>query len=232
MALELLGIDGDDTLWHCQREFDNATEQFTDVVAPWVADGANAAHVLDDTERRNLEVFGFGVKAFTLSMVEAAIEVTEGTIPASEIRRLVAMAKAMMTSPIDVLPGVAEALRELKRDHRLALVTKGDLLHQRRKLAASGLTECFDHIEVVTDKSPRVYSEVLDRLGIAVKRFVMVGDSVKSDVLPVLAIGGRAVHVRSEHQWHHERAHHDGSVPTTDNFADVPGLVRGLATAF
>ena len=228
-TIELVGVDGDDTLWHCQRSFDEATDRFADIVRPWVEGDVDVSLALDDAERRNLAVFGFGVKAFTLSMIEAASELGGERIPASAIMRLVSLAKEMMLEPVELLPEVHAGLAALADgEHRLALVTKGDLLHQRRKLADSGLEAYFDHVEVVPDKSPGVYRDFLTRSRIEPAAFVMIGDSVRSDVLPVLAIGGRAVHVRPQHQWGHEHAHHDGSVPTVDTFGAVPTVVKSL----
>lgn len=229
-SIELVGVDGDDTLWHCQRSFDEATERFAEIVRPWVEGDVDVALALDDAERRNLAVFGFGVKAFTLSMIEAATDVGGDRIPAAALMRLVELAKEMMLEPIELLPEVHAGLAALADDHRLALVTKGDLLHQRRKLADSGLEVYFDHVEVVPDKSPVIYADFLERRRIEPARFVMIGDSVRSDVLPVLAIGGRAVHVRPQHQWGHEHAHHDGSVPTVDTFGAVPEALERLVS--
>ncbi len=228
MTFDLVGIDGDDTLWHCQRDFDAATEQFALIVEPWVADQQVLSHALDTTERNNLTVFGFGVKTFALSMVEAAIEATNGRIPARELSRLVELAKSMMTGDVEVFSGVSSTLEGLAEQHRLVLVTKGDLLHQRRKLASSGLADYFHHIEIVPDKTPAIYAEVLRRQDVAPHRFVMVGDSAKSDVIPVLAIGGRAVHVPSHHLWSHEHAELAVGTPTAGQFSDVPGLLADL----
>jgi putative hydrolase of the HAD superfamily len=226
---DLVGLDGDDTLWECQRHFDEVTEVFRSVVAPYLANDVDVAAVLDATERRHLPVFGFGVKAFTLSMIEAALDVTDGELPAAGIRRLINEAKHMMTEPVVMIEGVADAVADLASRHRLVLITKGDLLHQTRKLESSGLAQHFSLVEIVHDKTPATYSSILERHGVTAARFAMAGDSVRSDVVPVAAIGGLAVHVPHDRVWAHEVIEHEHDVVTLECLGDLAKVLGDLA---
>ena len=191
--------------------------------APY-ANGTDLDAQLAANERRNLELFGFGVKGFTLSMIETAIEVSDGRVGSAEVQALLDRGKAMLAQPVELLDGVAETVAELARTHRLVLVTKGDLLHQEQKLARSGLAELFWHIEIVSEKDeshlPAACSTATRS---TCEQFVMVGNSVRSDILPVLAIGARAVHIPADLVWAYEHADHDGTVPTLRSIRELPG---------
>ncbi len=219
--IDVVALDGDDTLWRNEEYFADTQEIFRGLVAPY-ADGADLDAELHENERRNLELFGFGVKGFTLSMIETAIEVSRGRIGSSEVQTLLDLGKAMLAQPVELLDGVAETVTSLADDYRLVLVTKGDLLHQEQKLARSGLAELFAHIEIVSEKDEPTYERILQRHAIDRERFVMVGNSVRSDILPVLAVGARAVHIPADLVWVHEHADHDGSVPTLRTIRDLP----------
>jgi putative hydrolase of the HAD superfamily len=228
MAIEWVGLDADDTLWHSEDGFNEVIAAFLDLVSPYT----DAGH--DDVEGRllaiehaNLEVFGYGVKGFTLSMIEAAVELSGGAIPSSELARVVALGRELMRKPVELLDGVADVVAELAGSHRLLLITKGDLLHQETKVIQSGLEAHFHAIEIVSEKHPEAYRRVLRRHGIAAEAFVMVGNSVKSDVLPVLAIGGTAVHIPYEFLWGADHAEHDGTVPELSSIRDLPGWLAG-----
>ena len=202
-----IGLDADDTLWHNERLFSMTEQRFEALVSPYVsAAEASLSERLLATESRNLATLGYGVKSFVLSMIETAIEVTGGAVPTSVIAELLDAGKAMMAHPVELLDGVAEAVAELAARWPLVLVTKGDLFHQESKLARSGLGEHFARIEIVSEKDERTYRKVIDALGIAAADFIMVGDSLRSDVLPVLAIGARAVHIPGFREWALERA--------------------------
>jgi len=221
--IDTVGFDGDDTLWHSETEFAVTQTMFCELLAPHVPDpSVDLEARLVATEGANLEVFGYGVKGFTLSMIETALDVSEGRVPASVIRTLLDRGKAMLSHPVELLDGVEEVIDELHGRYRLILVTKGDLMHQESKVAGSGLAERFDHVEIVAEKEPATYARILHRHGVEPARFVMVGNSVRSDVLPVLAIGGRAVHVPYHLTWQHEHADHDGDVPTLATIKDLP----------
>jgi putative hydrolase of the HAD superfamily len=222
----IIGLDGDDTLWHSEREFAETQVRYRELLARWADEDTVHARLLD-VERRNLEVFGYGVKAFTLSMVETAIELTAGAIPATEVHRIVTLGKELLGHPVELIDGVAETVETLARHHRLVLITKGDLLHQETKLAASGLGDRFWRIEIVSEKDVATYARILERHEIAPEDFVMVGNSVKSDILPVLELGARAVYVPYEITWEmeHVAIDDDEGFPTISTLRDVVGIV-------
>ena len=174
--------------------FRETERRFVELMAPW-ADGPTTEAVLLDTERANVPVTGYGVKGFVLSMVETAIAVSDGSVEPADISQVLEWGRQMLDTPVTLLPDVAATIRTLADDHRLLLITKGDLTDQRRKVDSSGLTDHFWRIEVVAEKSTHAYREVLGRHGIDPTEFVMVGNSVPSDVIPVLEVGGRAVHI-------------------------------------
>ena len=226
--IEVVGLDGDDTLWRNEEYFADTQEFFRALVAPY-ADGVDLDTRLAENERRNLELFGFGVKGFTLSMIETAIEVSQGQVGAAEVQALLDRGKAMLAQPVELLDGVAATVAELAPHYRLVLITKGDLLHQEQKLARSGLAELFWHIEIISEKDEPTYERILERHDIERNRFVMVGNSVRSDILPVLAIGARAVHIPAALVWTYEHADHDGSVPTLRSIRDLPDWLAATA---
>jgi putative hydrolase of the HAD superfamily len=228
MTIEWVGLDADDTLWHSEDGFNEVIATFLDLVAPYVeVDREAVEQRLLAIEHANLEVFGYGVKGFTLSMIEAAVELSAGVIPSSELARVVDLGRELMRKPVELLDGVAEVVAELAGSHRLLLITKGDLLHQESKVLQSGLEPHFQAIEIVSEKHPEAYRRVLRRHSIAPEAFVMVGNSVKSDVLPVLAIGGAAVHIPYEFLWGAEHAEHDGTVPELSSITALPAWLAG-----
>lgn len=203
--LTTIGFDADDTLWQNEAFFRLTQDRFTALLA----DYAEAAHLHDRllaAERRNLGHYGFGVKGFVLSMIETAIEVTDGRVPAPVIAELMAAGREMLAHPIELLPHAREAVAAMARDHRVLLITKGDLLDQERKLAQSGLGDIFHAVEIVSDKTPDVYSRVFARHGDGADRAMMVGNSLKSDVLPMIVAGGWGVHVPHGLTWALEHA--------------------------
>ncbi|MCW2614827.1 MAG: family hydrolase [Frankiales bacterium] len=196
----VVGVDGDDTLWRCQDAFDDAEIE----VARLLADVAPLEEVMDAlarTERANLGTYGFGVKAWTLNVLETVEQYGVSLVP-----QVLALGKGLLTGPVEVLPGAREAVEALGRTHRVVLVTKGDLVDQQRKLRASGLLDCFSHVEIVSDKTPAQYTELLRFLDITPAQFLMVGNSEVSDVHPVLELGGWAVHVPYRTTWVLERS--------------------------
>ncbi len=223
MRPDLIGLDADDTLWHSEDGFKLSEARFAELVGPWAeAAGVDAREALAARERTDLALLGYGVKAFTISMVECAIDLSDGTVPAAVIRQLVDEGRRLLARPVELFDGVVDAVIDLARDHRIVVITKGDLLHQERKLAQSGLADHVHGIEVVSEKDAETYRRVLDRLEVRPERFLMVGNSVRSDVLPVLEIGGRAVHIPYEHLWWHEHVdRHDGTFPTLASLAEL-----------
>jgi len=203
MVVSVVGFDADDTLWHSESHFAVTEQKFRSLVEPWVP-ADTVAEALLKQERSNLELFGYGVKGFTLSMIETAVELTEGSIPAASIREIIGWGKELMTHPVELLDSAKETIETLADVYRLVLITKGDLFHQESKVAESGLADYFERVEILSEKSPGSYSQVLERLGANPERFVMVGNSLRSDVLPVVQLGAHAIHVPYGITWGHE----------------------------
>ncbi|NIV38721.1 MAG: HAD hydrolase-like protein [Anaerolineae bacterium] len=203
MEIDVIAFDADDTLWHNETLYADAQARYQELLAAY--DGEHA--VLDElyeTEMANLPCFGYGIKSFALSMIETAIRLSGGEIPAGEIQGIINIAKEMKQAPVSLLEHVEDVIRALSGTHRLMLITKGDLLDQERKIAYSGLAPYFESVEVVTEKTADVYRALLARHRIAPERFVMVGNSLRSDVLPVVSLGARAVHIPYHITWAHE----------------------------
>ena len=231
--IEVVALDGDDTLWHSEQLFVDTQDQFRDLLRPHVdlAGAALDAHLLA-VERRNLPLLGYGVKAFTLSLIETAIEVTEGRIPGGDLQSILDLGKQLLDHPVDLLDGVREAVDILTDRYRVMVITKGDLLHQESKVVRSGLDELFWRVEIVSEKDDATYQRVLDRHNIDPAAFVMVGNSVRSDVLPVLAIGGRAVHIPYAVTWAIEHAEADPEqhgFPVLDSIAQLADCLATMA---
>jgi putative hydrolase of the HAD superfamily len=230
MSIDAIAFDGDDTLWHNEGLFSMTQERFRALLADHVSGEELDARMLE-TERENVAVYGYGVKGFTLSMIETAIEVTNGNVDADTIYRILSFGKDQTAHPVELLSGVESVLAQLAGRYRLVLITKGDLFDQESKIARSGLAERFDAIEVVAEKEPDVYRRVLRRNAIDAEQFLMIGNSVRSDVLPVLEIGGRAAHIPYHVTWELERADpphaHDGYWEL-DDIMQVPALVEQL----
>lgn len=202
--VDVIGLDADDTLWHNETFYADAGNTFAEIIAPWTPDGEDIAARHYATERRNLELFGYGAKGFTLSMIETAIEVSAGQVSTAAIEELLALGKRMLAHPVDLLDGVRDAVERLAAGHRVVVITKGDLFHQEQKFAASGLHDLVERVEVVSEKDVATYRTVIGRTGVEPSRFLMVGNSVRSDVLPPIEAGGHAAHVPYEITWVHE----------------------------
>ena len=226
-----IGFDADDTLWHNENIFERVHERYRALLAHH-HDGATVDRTLLATEKRNLELYGYGVKGFTLSSIETAIELTQGKISAEEIRQLIALGRDMLAHPVELLDGAAETLAALAPAHRLLLITKGDLRDQERKLTRSGLAAHFAHVEIVSEKNPDVYAGILRRHAIAPERFLMVGNSLKSDILPVLALGGAGAHVPYRLTWAHDHVEMPAVAPARffklKTLRELPDLVTTL----
>lgn len=231
---DVIGLDGDDTLWHNEALFSMTQERFAALLADFV-EPAELARLLIETERRNLVTFGYGVKGFTLSMIETAIEVSDRKVGAEEIETILGFARDMLRHPVELLEGARAAVTELAERHRLVLVTKGDLFDQESKVARSGLGELFWRIEIVSEKDQGTYRRLLERWGVAPQRFCMVGNSLRSDVLPVVAVGGTGVHVPYPLLSGLEEADPDeaakGGWHEVGSLAEVPALLDRLAAA-
>jgi putative hydrolase of the HAD superfamily len=204
MPITVVGLDGDDTLWHNETRFNVTQGELRELLNRHVPD-ADVDRRLFETEMKNLAVYGYGVKSFTLSMIETAIQITEGRIPAPDLEIILGWGKQMLMQPTELLDGVESALRELGGRYDLLLITKGDLFDQESKLARSGLAELFLGVEIVSEKNVSSYRAILSRRGIKADEFVMVGNSLRSDIVPVLELGARAVHIPYHVTWRHEQ---------------------------
>jgi putative hydrolase of the HAD superfamily len=234
-GIEVVAFDGDDTLWHSESHFVDAHERFVALVAPYV-DGDPG--VIDgrvvDTERTNLAIYGYGAKAFTLSLIESAIELTGGRITSREISAILDLGKGLLGHPIELLDGVADVVAELaETGRRLIVVTKGDLFHQEAKVAGSGLSERFARVEIVSEKDVTTYRRVMDEAEVAPQHFLMIGNSVRSDVLPVVELGGHAAHLPYVYTWELEHvpdadAERQGFHELT-SIRELPALVERLS---
>lgn len=202
---DVIAFDADDTLWHTERLYVDAQARFVKLLARYHNPEWIQAR-LDETEGRNLAHFGYGVKAFALSMIETAVELTEGRITGGDIQTLIGMAKEMLNADIELLDTVAETIPQVAQNYSLMALTKGDLLDQETKINRSGLRQYFQHIEIVSHKTRASYERVLQAHRLTPSRFLMVGNSLKSDILPVLELGAHAVYVPYEITWLHERA--------------------------
>ncbi len=225
--LPIIAFDADDTLWPNEPYFREAEKDMMKILTPYYR-GDDLIEHLYQQEIMNLHIFGYGAKGFTLSMIESAIELSEGKICGKEIQKIIELGKQIMTYPIELLDGVEETLTALG-EHRLVLITKGDLFDQESKVARSGLANHFDAIEIVSEKDDETYSKLLERHKIKPENFWMVGNSLKSDVLPIARIGGTAVHIPYESTWQHEQVETDASMRKTyhelTSIRELPSLI-------
>ena len=228
--LTTIGFDADDTLWQNEQFFRMSEARF----AQLLADHADPEHLgarLLEAEKRNLAHYGCGIKGFTLSMVETAIEVTEGRVPAATIGAILDIGREMLSHPVETLEGARETLEELAETHRLVLITKGDLFDQERKLAASGLGELFDAVEIVSDKAAETYRRIFARHGDGPERAMMVGNSLKSDVVPAIEAGGWGVYVPHDLTWvleHVEPPVGNARFREAPKLTEVPAIIREI----
>jgi len=226
-----VGFDADDTLWHNERFFRITQDRFTALLADY-ADPDHLTERLLAAERRNLGHYGFGVKGFVLSMIETAIEVTGEKVPARVIGDLMQAGREMLACPIELLPHAREAVEAAADTHRLVLITKGDLLDQERKLAQSGLGDLFDGVEIVSDKTAAVYATIFARHGDGAGRGLMVGNSMRSDVVPVIEAGGWGVYVPHGLAWEIEHADPPHQAPryrSLNNLGELAALLSEIS---
>jgi putative hydrolase of the HAD superfamily len=228
---ETIAFDADDTLWHNERLYADAQEQFRELLAHY-----HSAEWIDErlykTEMRNLEHFGYGIKAFALSMIETAVELTEGRISGADVQLMIDIARRMIAADVELLDHVDATIARLAGTHQLMVITKGDLRDQEAKIARSGLAAHFRQVEIVSDKSYASYAALLQRYAIAPERFLMVGNSLRSDILPVLELGASAVHIPYHLTWAHEVAEappadHPGFY-ALDHLGQLPALLEQI----
>ncbi len=229
-GLTTVAFDADDTLWHNERFYRLTQARFAELLADYTDESTLMRRLLA-AERRNLGHYGFGIKGFVLSMIETAIEVTGEQVPARVIGELLEAGQDMLRHPIELLPHARDAVRDLASTHRILLITKGDLLDQERKLAQSGLGDLFDWVEIVSDKTAPVYSRIFETQADGADRAMMVGNSMRSDVCPVVEIGGWGVFVPHGLQWEIEKADPPDGAPRYREITDLgvlPDLVRSI----
>lgn len=228
-TLSTIGFDADDTLWQNEHFYRLTEEHFTSLLAEHGEPAVLSSRLLE-AERRNLKLYGYGIKGFTLSMIETAIEVTEGRVPAAVIERILAAGREMLSHPVETLPQVRETLERLSGRYRIVLITKGDLFDQERKLAQSGLGELFDAVEIVSEKSPATYERLFRRHGEGPERSMMVGNSLKSDVVPAIEAGSWGVYVPHELTWAMEHADEPVAAPRFRRLDHLGELVELIET--
>lgn len=228
---DCIAFDADDTLWHNEHLYLNTTRAFQQLLAPYAPPERVAEH-LNEVEIGNLHCYGYGIKAFALSLIEAAIDLSGGRISGAEVRKIIDLARAMLSAEVELLDHAEATVKALAARYPLMVVTKGDLLDQVNKVRRSGLAPYFRYVEVVADKTREAYADLLARHGLEPSRFLMVGNSLRSDILPVVALGGRAVYVPYRTTWAHEHA--DPTPAERERFFEIehlgllPSLVERL----
>jgi putative hydrolase of the HAD superfamily len=236
MSIHLVGFDADDTLWRSEDYFDAAQAEFERIVGAYVdlAD-TRALDRLYAVEKGNIALFGYGVKGMALSMIEAAIDITGQRISATDLHRIVAIAKEMLAHPVELLPGIRDAVAAIAARHDIVMITKGDLFHQEAKVRQSGLSDLFRRIEIVSEKDVATYARLFEEFDVAPAQFVMIGNSLRSDIAPVLALGGWGVHVPYHITWAHENeagiAADAPRLRTVASAHELPEAVRAIARA-
>ena len=231
--LDLIAFDADDTLWHNERLYRQAEKEYAALLRDHV-DEAIAIHQLLETEKKNIPLYGYGIKSFALSMIEAGINLSNGEFGSPEILSVIDIVKSMLTSEVELLDHVYVTINQLAKRHSLMLLTKGDLRDQEKKLRKSGLKTCFQYVEIVPEKDTHIYTRLLEKHNVLPERFLMVGNSLKSDILPVLSIGAHAVHIPYPLTWAHEQV----TVPQDQkcdyhvlgHIGELPGLIDHLWT--
>ena len=229
--IKTIGFDADDTLWHNEDLYYNAKERLTLILADY-GEPQEIKSLLDKTEVRNIEYYGYGIKSFTLSMTETATVISKGQVSGKDVSEIIAIAKKMLRAPVKLFEGAEDTLKELSADYDLLLITKGDPFEQQRKIDLSGIAGYFRYLEVVGEKSETTYRKILGQYNIDPVRFLMVGNSLRSDILPVLNIGGQAVYIHNDLTWFHENANHeeigDAQYAEMERLDQLPGYLKQL----
>ncbi|WFE85226.1 HAD family hydrolase [Parabacteroides chongii] len=226
-GIQVIGFDADDTLWVNETYFLETEQKLRLLLAPYV-DGETVSAELFRTESRNMPLYGYGVKAYILSVLETAIRITDGKVPTNVLEQILLLGKEQLSKPVELLDGVEETLNALVGRYRLIVVTKGDLLDQEQKLRRSGIEHLFHHVEIMSDKTDREYRLLLKHLDIQPEEFLMIGNSVRSDILPPLELGSYAIHVPYQTTWAHEKVDESVVSPrffTVDSLWDVISLL-------
>ena len=226
MKFDVIAFDADDTLWHSEDSFHANEQRFVELVGPFAASGIDVKAALTAVEGKNLSVFGYGVKSFGLSAVEAAITISEGRVTTDIIAELFEAVRAQLSEPVRLLPDVAEVLAQVGQHHRMVLITKGDVIHQSHKVETSGLAHHFSDIEIVLEKHADTYDRIFSKLGVPASNVCMIGNSIRNDVLPVLSLGGAAVHIPYPLLWELEHIDPTDMSHHADRFAELTSIAE------
>ena len=221
--IKVIGFDADDTLWMNEEHYRETEDSFVVLMEPWLTERETRKHLFA-VEMENLGLYGYGAKGFTLSMISAANSISNGQASSSLISEIIELGKTLIDAPMDLLPGVSDVLETLHGDYRMIVATKGDLLDQERKLKKSNLEDYFHHVEIMSDKNPESYRKLVRHLDIKPEEFLMIGNSLKSDVVPVLDIGADAIHIPAQSTWAHEHVDDTSRIQpylTLDGFGDL-----------
>ena len=202
---DVIAFDADDTLWHNEQNFINIQEKFCKMVSKHEPELIHRN--LSNSHIKNIKIFGYGIKGFILSMLETFLDLRDGEVKGEEIKQILEFGREMLTAPIELLPKVSDVIVRLSKEYSLMLITKGDLLDQERKISSSGLIDFFKEVEIISDKTEVTYKKILDRYKINPQSFLMVGNSMRSDIVPVVEIGANAVHIPYKTTWEHEKDH-------------------------
>ena len=232
-VIELVGFDGDDTLWLSEGYYQSAHAAFERIIGEYIDLADVRVHDrLLATERRNIKLFGYGAKGMTLSMLESAIDITGQRISASDLQRIIELGKQVLAHPVDLLPGIRAAVEAVAQHHRVVLITKGDLFHQEQKVASSGLADLFHRIEIVSEKDEHAYRTVLEEFQLSPASFAMVGNSLRSDIAPVVEMGGWGVYMPYHVTWAHETetdfVDHSSRVVQVENPLGIAAAIEEL----
>ena len=222
--IKIIGFDADDTLWDNEIFFRQAEKEFVELMKDY--NNANALDKLIEIEVKNISLYGYGIKSFTLSMIEAALDVSKNEVTSFEIAEILDIGKRMLNKPVTLIDGIEKVLKKLSQSYQLIIATKGDLLDQKRKLQKSGLAKYFHHIEIMIEKSEDEYSQLLDKLNVDNNQFLMIGNSLKSDILPLLNLGTYTVFVPYKTTWVHEMVHEK---PVSNKFFEVSKVSEVLS---
>ncbi len=206
-TIKIIAFDADDTLWVNETHYNELQEKFTELLGHHLS-AETVGKRLYEVESGNLVMFGYGAKGFILSLIETAVQLTDGAVTGIEVQQIIDLGKAMLARPIQLLEGVRHVLDSLDEDYELMVLTKGDLLDQETKIARSGLSHFFKHVEIVSEKTSETYRKILERYGVQPHQFVMIGNSLRSDILPLVEIGAHAIHIPFQTTWVHERVDH------------------------
>ena len=224
---DVIAFDADDTLWHNEHIFLSAQEKFSEIFDSDQYSMVQTA--LSNKHVENIKIYGYGVKGFILSMIETFLEIRKAQFSNNEVQKILDFGREMLSTPVELVPNVFEVLNQLHRDYILMIITKGDLLEQEKKISQSGLTNFFKNIEIVSDKTAETYKKILTRYEIEAQRFIMVGNSMRSDIVPVVKIGSNAVHVPYKTTWEHEKEHpplDEDKYYVLENIGLLPDLVN------